>query len=89
MTTLHILITGSVQGVFYRLSAKKKAIQTGITGWVKNTPEGNVEIIACGPIIQLREFVEWCEKGPAKARVDKVITEDTTAQIFTEFKILH
>lgn len=89
MGCLHILIQGKVQGVFYRVSARKKAIQSGITGWVANTPEGNVEIIACGRTEQLRDFVDWCKQGPANARVEKVIAEDATEEIFDEFKILH
>ena len=89
MATFHLIIQGKVQGVFYRVSAKKAAIKMGVTGWVKNTPEKHVEIFASGTSDQLQKFVEWCEKGPPDARVEKVITEEVADQHFDEFKILH
>ncbi|MEO5995071.1 MAG: acylphosphatase [Chitinophagaceae bacterium] len=89
MATLRLIIQGKVQGVFYRVSARKTARQIGITGWVKNTPERHVEILASGTIEQLQNFVEWCKKGPSDARVEKVNTEDAAEQHFDEFKILH
>lgn len=53
MPTFHLLIKGKVQGIFYRASAKETADKTGITGWVKNTPEGDVEAVATGTEEQL------------------------------------
>ena len=88
MATFHLIIKRKVQGVFYRVSAKKEAIRIGITGWVKNTPERHVEIIASGTEDQLQKFVEWCKNGPTEARVEKVITEEVVDQHFDEFKIL-
>jgi acylphosphatase len=46
MATLHLIIQGKVQGVFYRVSARKKALEIGISGWIKNTPEHHVEVMA-------------------------------------------
>ncbi|HVU55234.1 MAG TPA: acylphosphatase [Puia sp.] len=73
MPTVHLLIKGKVQGVFYRASAKAAAERLHITGWVKNTPEGHVEALASGEEGGLRQFVEWCRKGPGKAVVSEVI----------------
>lgn len=73
MPTVHLLIKGKVQGVFYRASAKEAAEKLNITGWVKNTPEGHVEVLACGEEEDLRQFVEWCRKGPERAMVSDVI----------------
>ena len=73
-STLHIIVKGKVQGVFYRASAKKAALALGLTGWVRNTPEGHVEIMAYGPEKQLNEFMEWCKEGPPAAKVKEVHT---------------
>jgi len=73
MRTVHLLIKGKVQGVFYRASAKEKADELGITGWVKNTPAGFVEALACGDDNDVQQFVEWCKKGPSNAVVDDVV----------------
>lgn len=90
MATIHLIIQGKVQGVFYRVSARKKAVEMGINGWVKNTPERHVEIIAQGTNEQLQKLIEWCRQGPSKARVDHIITtEKTDDEHFDEFKILH
>lgn len=71
-STLHIIVKGKVQGVFYRASAKKVARQLGLTGWVRNMPEGTVEIMAQGPAAQLQQFTAWCKEGPAGAKVQEV-----------------
>ena len=73
MPTLHLLIQGKVQGVFYRASAKEMASCLGLTGWVKNTREGDVEIIATGNTGPLDQFRKWCHKGPPDARVSQVV----------------
>jgi len=89
MATVHLLIKGKVQGVFYRKSAWDVATKTGITGWIKNTPEGDVEALVSGTEEQLRAFLEWCKKGPARADVAEVVTTIQAPVIFTDFKILH
>jgi len=72
MRAVHLLIKGRVQGVLYRASAKAAAERLHITGWVKNTPEGHVEVLACGEEGSLRQFVEWCRRGPEQAVVSSV-----------------
>ena len=64
MPTVHLLIKGKVQGVFYRNTAKETAEAKGIQGWVRNTPEGDVEITASGDELALKDYIEWCYKGP-------------------------
>lgn len=88
MGTRHLIISGQVQGVFYRATAKEVADRIGITGWVKNTDEGNVELIATGTEKQLNEFVDWCRKGPQKAVVENVNELNTDEKVFNEFKIV-
>jgi len=72
---VHIFVSGSVQGVFFRDSARRKAEKLGIAGWVKNLPDGRVEIIAEGKEQQVKELIEWAERGPLIARVDNLNVE--------------
>ena len=60
MPTVHLLIKGKVQGVFYRASAKNIAKENGITGWIKNTKEGDVEAMISGSQEQVDMFIKWC-----------------------------
>jgi len=86
MPTVHLLIKGKVQGVFYRASAKAAAEKLHITGWVKNTPEGYVEALACGEEGDLRQFVEWCRKGPEQAAVSEVVELGKQSEAGDNFK---
>ncbi len=69
---IHLLISGKVQGVFYRANAKKKAEELGLKGWARNTPDNKVEIVAEGEENKLREMMEWCYNGSSEAVVDDV-----------------
>ena len=83
-------IKGKVQGVWYRASAKEVADKLNITGWVKNEIDGSVTIVAEGEEEQLREFIKWCHKGPANARVESVTEEWSDWQDeFKVFKIIY
>ncbi len=88
MNTVRLVITGKVQGVFYRQSAKEKAIELRITGTVKNLPAGDVEIIATGYRKQLDNLIAWCKKGPPKAVVTNVLIEELPLQLFENFSII-
>ena len=72
MICIQLLIKGRVQGVYFRSSSRSVAMELGISGWVRNTKSGDVEVLACGEEKQLAQFVEWCRSGPAKARVEQV-----------------
>jgi len=87
MPTVHLIIKGRVQGVFYRASAKQLAKEIGVTGWVKNTDEGDVEIVAAGMEEQLRKLVEWCKVGPTHAKVKEVVIEYLEEKSFKDFEI--
>lgn len=88
MPTIHLLIKGKVQGVFYRASAKETADVLHLCGWVKNTPEGDVEITATGSDSRLQQFTEWCKKGPARAVVASVSVNKLEEKPFEDFRIL-
>ena len=62
MPAYHLIIKGKVQGVFFRASAKETAELLGVTGWVKNTKEGNVEAFINGDENKLQEFIAWCKR---------------------------
>ena len=76
MMHLSIKVTGKVQGVFYRQSTKEKADELGLTGWVRNQPDGSVEIEVAGPSDKVEQLVTWCRKGPERAVVQEVKIEE-------------
>ena len=71
----HVYVSGQVQGVFFRDSARERAEQLGLTGWVRNLQDGRVEAIFEGPSEKVREMVRWCEEGPSHAEVEDVEAE--------------
>ncbi len=87
LRTVHIIVTGKVQGVFYRQHTKETAIAAGITGEVKNMPDSSVHIIATGNSVQLQELIEWCKEGPPKAKVADVMVKEIEFQSFEKFSI--
>ena len=88
MPTVHLIIKGKVQGVFYRASAREFAEGLGLTGWVKNTDAGEVEIMVTGSKNRLEEFLGWCRIGPANAKVSGVEMNPVEETAFKTFKIL-
>lgn len=72
MTRADLLISGRVQGVFYRASAQQEAQRLGITGEIRNLPGGEVEAIVEGQQQAVEEFIAWCRRGPPAAEVDHV-----------------
>jgi len=67
-----ILVTGKVQGVFYRASAMEQAQRLGLAGFVKNLPDGAVEAVVEGTEAAVEQFVAWCKVGPPAARVEEL-----------------
>lgn len=66
------LISGRVQGVFYRASAAEHARALGVTGHAKNLPDGRVEVLACGEEAAVAGLCEWLRQGPPAAKVTAV-----------------
>ena len=87
MPTFHLLIKGKVQGVFYRVSAGETAAKTGVKGWIRNSPEGDVEAVVTGTDEQLSQFISWCKKGPPRSKVTEVIATELAEVQFMEFAI--
>lgn len=69
---IRVIVYGSVQGVFFRHSARQLAQTLGLVGWIKNNPDGSVEAVAQGQKEKLVEFIGWCKKGPSLADVEKI-----------------
>ncbi|MEN8259597.1 MAG: acylphosphatase [Pseudomonadota bacterium] len=86
---VHIYLSGRVQGVFFRASTKEMADSLGVTGIVRNLPDGRVEIIAEGDTQTVGEFVSWCRKGPPGAGVEAFsITEETCRDEYRDFAVV-
>lgn len=68
----HLIITGLVQGVFFRARTREVAVSHGVCGWVRNRPDGSVEALFEGEERAVMEVVKWCRKGPPSARVADV-----------------
>ncbi|MFH0884232.1 MAG: acylphosphatase [Candidatus Micrarchaeota archaeon] len=85
---LHIHILGDVQGVFFRAGVQSEAKSLGLTGWVRNLPDGSVEVMAEGAREPLERLMEWCSHGPAGASVSEIKCEwhGATGE-FTDFRI--
>lgn len=84
----HLKVKGRVQGVFFRAHTQETAEHFELTGWVRNTPDGAVEIIAEGEENNLNSFVEWCHKGPPSAMVSAVECQySNSSGEFSSFRI--
>jgi acylphosphatase len=68
----HVVVRGSVQGVFFRAETRDRARSLGLAGWVRNAPDGTVEAAFEGHDERVELMVEWCRRGPAGARVEDV-----------------
>jgi len=84
----HYVISGKVQGVYYRSFLKNVAWRIGVTGWGKNSPDGAVETLACGTEEQLDEFEKELKKGSDASVVDSVKVSDSDYEDFNDFVII-
>jgi acylphosphatase len=73
---VRILVSGRVQGVYFRAFTQKEAKKHQLSGFAKNLPDGRVEVVAAGPKEAVEKLILWCRKGPITARVDHVETEE-------------
>lgn len=85
--TCSFIVSGLVQGVFFRQSTRRQAELPGITGWVRNLPDGRVEGQATGDEAMLETLREWLTRGPAAATVLKLEWEEMELQHFDGFAI--
>lgn len=78
MIRRRVVVSGRVQGVWFRDSCREQAQKLGVNGWVRNRNDGAVEAVFEGPAMAVAAMVEWCRKGPPRAVVTslKVTNED-------------
>jgi len=84
----HVFISGRVQGVFFRYETKRMAMRYGVSGWVRNLPDGRVEAVFEGEKSDVEEMIKFCHRGPPGAIVRdvEVIWEKPTGE-FKGFQI--
>ncbi len=88
MKRFHIIVKGKVQGVFYRDNTQKKASELGLNGYVKNLPDGTVEIIAEGDEDKLNQLVNFCKTNPGYSNVTIIeIKELKPSNEFNSFEV--
>jgi acylphosphatase len=81
---IHLIIEGRVQGVWFRDSTRREAFSLGVFGWVRNRPDGTVEVVAEGPEDKVGKLINWCNHGPPAAGVSQV--HETREKWQGEFK---
>lgn len=86
--TVTIIVSGKVQGVFYRQTTMDVATGLNLKGEVRNLPDDTVQIIATGPDEQIEKLIKWCWQGPAKAVVTNLTVKDIDAIFFERFRIV-
>ena len=85
MIAKRCVVSGKVQGVWFRASAKREAERLGVTGHAKNLPDGSVEVLACGDADAVSALIEWLHAGPPQAKVAKVLVEDAEVAVPAAF----
>lgn len=88
METVHLLISGKVQGVFFRETSRKVAEKLNIKGWIKNTPDEKVEALITGEENDVKTFIKWCKLGPERAEVKEVIVLKQEEFFFEKFEVI-
>ena len=84
----HVFVSGSVQGVFFRSKTQQIAEASGVVGWVRNLPDGNVEAVFEGEEEAVKALIEFCRHGPRGAVVTNVeLTKENYEGEFQEFEI--
>ena len=87
---VHCWVSGKVQGVSFRSYTKQIAVELELTGWVKNLPNGDVEVIVEGGDEEVKKFVRLIDRGPPNARVDNLkIKKECYSGVLGGFKIVH
>ncbi len=85
---VHVYISGLVQGVFFRARTQEQARMLGLSGWVRNLPDGRVETVFAGDEDKVDKAVQFCQVGPRGAIVkDVVIHEELWTEEFDDFSI--
>jgi acylphosphatase len=84
---VRVVISGRVQGVFFRDTTRRRAQQRGVSGWVRNCPDGSVEAVFEGEREDVEGLIDFCRVGPRGAHVERVETHDEVPEDLTGFAI--
>ncbi len=84
---IHCFVSGLVQGVWYRASTQEQARLLGLTGWVRNLPDGRVEVMAFGEKVKVMQLYDWLQEGPKRAKVESVSLNDTAWEEHRSFEV--
>ena len=87
MVRFRVLVSGRVQGVFFRDSCRRTAERHGVSGWVRNLPDGRVEAVFEGTADEVRQLVEWSRHGPSSAVVADVRVQAEPPEGISGFQI--
>ena len=87
MKCIHLIVSGRVQGVFFRDNTRRRARELGLTGYAKNLPNGDVELVAQGNEEKLKELIKFIKKGPGIAKVTNIKIKHKEPENFKEFEI--
>jgi acylphosphatase len=86
----HVIVTGIVQGVFFRMETQRAAEKFGVHGWVRNKRDGSVEAVIEGERPRVTSLIDWCRQGPPRAMVSNVDVEwQPHTGEFTGFKVTY
>lgn len=85
---IRAVVSGKVQGVFFRDSTMKKAHELGVSGWIKNLDDGNVELVVCGERDSIMMLTEWLWEGPDNAEVSNVHWEEIPLEEHDGFNVV-
>lgn len=83
----HVTISGEVQGVFFRETARRKATEAGVAGWITNRSDGRVEAVFEGPAEAVDELVEFCREGPTAATVEDLDVQTEEPESLSGFDV--
>ena len=83
----HVTISGEVQGVFFRETARRKATEAGVAGWITNRSDGRVEAVFEGPAEAVEDLVEFCRQGPTAATVEDVDVQTEEPESLSGFDV--
>jgi acylphosphatase len=87
-TAIRCVVSGRVQGVYFRGSTREQALKLGIVGWAKNLPDGTVEVVACGTPDALQTLQRWLQRGSSMAHVLAVQCSPAAPMSLEDFLVL-
>lgn len=86
--TIKATVSGKVQGVFFRAGTQEQAESLQLTGWIKNLPNSDVELVVSGDRDHIMQITDWLWQGPPAAEVSNVHWEEIPYEQFSEFKVI-